>query len=331
MSHIPQNHPPLARTLPRWREAVAGAGAGALSRTLLAPVERVKLIQQLQGSLNAEQQNLQQLSAIRVAWKIYREEGLLAFWRGNFPNVIRVAGAQALNFTCMDYYKRAAVAPFLERMLIVSSSAEQQLVERRRRVVTSFVSGGLAGATATTILYPIEFLRTRLAMDMGHDRRPSTSTLNTKIRQYTGMGDVLWSILKSDGVFGLYQGYGVALVGGIVYRVLYLGGYDACKAEWLYNKNRYLRHSDESAELSWGERFGLAQAISLFAGTADDASGCIRNGSFLQKLHSLYTNGVEDRGHSRVLFRYRTKSGALGGRGFCSSRLRWNSNIAIAL
>jgi solute carrier family 25 (mitochondrial adenine nucleotide translocator), member 4/5/6/31 len=299
MSNSPQKSrppPPGGRTLPRWREAVAGAGAGALSRTLLAPVERIKLIQQLQGSLKEEKHHLQQLSAIRVAWKIYQEEGLLAFWRGNLPNVIRVAGAQGLNFTCMDYYKRAAVAPFLERLWIVSSAAEQQLVERRRRVVTSFVSGGLAGATATTILYPVEFLRTRLAMDMGNDRRLSTKATITKIRQYTGMGDVLWSIMKSDGVFGLYQGYGVALVGGVVYRVLHLGGYDACKAEWLYQKNRHRQNSDAPAELSWGERFGLAQFISLFAGTVTYPFDSVRRRLMMQagvsETDRFYKNSI---------------------------------------
>ncbi len=32
------------RNRPEWRDAVAGAGAGAFSRTVVAPIERVKLL-----------------------------------------------------------------------------------------------------------------------------------------------------------------------------------------------------------------------------------------------------------------------------------------------
>jgi solute carrier family 25 (mitochondrial adenine nucleotide translocator), member 4/5/6/31 len=288
-----------AITQPRWREAVAGAGAGAISRTMLAPIERIKLLKQLQGSL--KDSNIHQLSAIDVARKIFKEEGVLSFWRGNIPNVIRVAGGQALNFTCMDYYKRAAVAPIIEEIFIIPSSSEssavqqQQMVERRRRIVTSFVSGGLAGATATTLLYPIEFLRTRLAMDMGNDSR---TNMTAQHRQYTGMRDVLYSIVKSDGIFGLYQGYGVALVGGVVYRVLHLGGYDACKTEILYQKNRLLQsqNSIPNAELSWGERFLSAQFISLLSGTITYPFDSVRRRMMMQAGVSindrLYINSI---------------------------------------
>jgi hypothetical protein len=67
----------------------------------------------------------------------------------------------------MDYYKKVAVAPWLDHNLVQRHSTTTEQIERRRRLTTSFVSGGLAGATGTTLLYPIEFLRTRLAMDTG--------------------------------------------------------------------------------------------------------------------------------------------------------------------
>jgi hypothetical protein len=36
--------PRLKRAIPQWREALAGAAAGAFSKTALAPVERIKLL-----------------------------------------------------------------------------------------------------------------------------------------------------------------------------------------------------------------------------------------------------------------------------------------------
>lgn len=299
------------RKRPQWREAVAGASAGALSRTLLAPVERVKLLKQLQGSSRQQFVSLTQQhnnatshpSAWQVAQAVYREQGVLAFWRGNVPNVLRVSGTAAINFTCMDYYKRAAVGPWLDSVTRHHSTHDPKLLERRRQRATSFVSGGLAGATATTLFYPMEFLRTRLAMDLGADHPAS----NNNPRQYKGMRDVTRKIFQSDGVLGFFQGYGIALTGGIFYRVLLLGGYDALKGELLFRKteqqeNTATNTTDTStpslstsatiptptptptpmAQLSWLERIVSAQFISLTAGTLSYPLDSVRRRLMMQ-------------------------------------------------
>mmetsp|Transcript_1319 Transcript_1319/g.2199 ORF Transcript_1319/g.2199 Transcript_1319/m.2199 type:complete len:87 (+) Transcript_1319:34-294(+) len=65
---------------------VAGGIAGIVSRTCIAPIERVKILYQItKASPNAES-----LGYWRIVPRIYREEGLLAFWKGNSVAVIRV-------------------------------------------------------------------------------------------------------------------------------------------------------------------------------------------------------------------------------------------------
>ena len=365
--------------VPQWREAVAGAGAGAISRTIMAPIERIKLLQQLQysttttgstttRSTRGRMNDIHQLSAWQIASKLHREEGWRSFWRGNVPNILRVAGTQALNFTGMEYYKRVAIAPWMERHWCTtaapvittttsSSTSNSQLQQqqqqhhherqrRNRSVLTSFISGGLAGATATTLLYPFEFVRTRLAMDRGQDTphrhrtvatavlsptmsappqlqpHPITTTSSTTVtsrsastrpqqhyRQYTGMMDVVRHILlkSPDGVGGLYQGYGVALVGGIVYRILYLGGYDAGKTELLYYRRHHAaatvplqqqpqQKQPPTIELSWTERFCMAQTIALLAGTITYPFDSVRRRMMMQagipQVERLYTNSI---------------------------------------
>lgn len=199
---------------------------------------------------------------------VYNEQGLLAFWRGNLPMVLRVSGTAAINFTCMDYYKRVAVAPFFEEHLIQRHSTTTEQLERRRRLTTSFVAGGLAGGTSTTVLYPFEFLRTRLAMDVG----------KADNRFYSGMIDVCKRILRSDGLVGFYQGYGIALFGGVFYRVLFLGGYEALKFELLLRKSGNAGKKD----LTWAERFGCAQTISLTAGTLSYPLDSVRRRMMMQ-------------------------------------------------
>lgn len=250
------------REVPQWREAVAGAGAGAFSKTAMAPVERVKLLLQLQHQ--AKELVNEQKSALQVAKDVYRSEGFLSFWRGNLPNVWRTAGTAAVNFTCMDYYKRVAVGPWLESGLIRKGSVSEEAKERRKNFLTSLISGGMAGGTATTLLYPLEFARTRLAMDLGRSQQ----------RQYTGLMDVFISIWKLDGVRGFYQGYGIALTGGIFYRILFLGGYDTLKAEIMYLK--------ENGKITWSERYLAAQAISLTAGTLSYPFDTVRRRLMMQ-------------------------------------------------
>ena len=225
-----------------WREALAGALAGAFSRTAVAPLDRLKLLKQLQAEY------AQNRSAWQVATEVYRREGMLSFWRGNLPLVLRTSGTAAVNFTCLNFYKKAVVGPLLGRTGVR---------QRRRQFMTSLMAGGLAGGTSTTILYPLEFLRTRLSMDLG----------TNETRKYRGMLDVMRTILRTDGILGVYQGYGIALAGGVFYRVLYLGGYDAVKNDVLTRREAQLEGSEEEATLGWGERLAMAQTISLVAGT----------------------------------------------------------------
>lgn len=136
----------------------------------------------------------------------------------------------------------------------------------------------------TTILYPVEFVRTRLAMDVGR------GTLDAPRLYPGGIGDVCASIWRADGWRGLYQGYGIALVGVFLYRALHLGGYDAVKIEILHSRgyrsvapgdfhvqNMIIQCTNQnnckdsrsisSSGLTIGERFLAAQFVSVVAGT----------------------------------------------------------------
>ncbi len=156
----------------------------------------------------------------------------------------------------MDWYK-SAIAPIMTWSLTLPSNRSPLKRKKRRALLSSFLSGGLAGGTVTTVLYPVEFLRTRLAMDIGH-------CVNSRLYP-NGMRDVFMSTLRSDGIRGLYQGYGIALSGVVVYRALHLGGYDALKTEILFRRSNDM--NSKSSSLTLGERFMAAQIVSILAGT----------------------------------------------------------------
>jgi len=84
----------------------------------------------------------------------------------------------------------------------------------------NLASGGAAGATSLCFVYPLDFARTRLAADVGKGAAE---------REFSGLGNCLVKIFRSDGMVGLYRGFNVSVQGIIIYRAAYFGFYDTAK------------------------------------------------------------------------------------------------------
>lgn len=80
-------------------------------------------------------------------------------------------------------------------------------------------SGGAAGATSLCFVYPLDFARTRLAADVG----------SGKEREFTGLVNCLTKTASNSGVGSLYNGFGISVVGIIMYRASYFGMFDTGK------------------------------------------------------------------------------------------------------
>ncbi|XP_058515754.1 mitochondrial adenyl nucleotide antiporter SLC25A23-like, partial [Ochotona princeps] len=68
-----------------WKQLVAGAVAGAVSRTGTAPLDRLKVFMQVHAS---KTNRLNILGGLR---SMIREGGVLSLWRGNGINVLKIA------------------------------------------------------------------------------------------------------------------------------------------------------------------------------------------------------------------------------------------------
>lgn len=86
----------------------------------------------------------------------------------------------------------------------------------------NIASGSAAGATTSLFLYHLDYARTRLGTD-------SKWCQVSGQRQYKGLADVYRQTWASDGIKGLYRGFGVSIVGITLYRGLYFGLYDTLK------------------------------------------------------------------------------------------------------
>lgn len=188
--------------------------AAVTSKTIAAPIERVKLLIQnqdemiKQGRLSSPYKGM-----VDCTTRVLAEEGVGPFWRGNLANVVRYFPTQALNFAFKDKIKAA---------FKVSKDASTL-----QRLGSNLASGGIAGALSLCFVYSLDFARTRLANDAkGKDGK----------RQFNGLLDVYKQTLKTDGIQGLYRGFAISCVGIVVYRGFYFGLYDTI-AESINSEN----------------------------------------------------------------------------------------------
>ena len=205
-----------------WFDFFAGGFAGAIAKTVSAPIERVKLLIQTQDKIPAV------LSGEMARYKgicdcfrrVAAEQGVASFWRGNLPNVLRYFPVAAFNFAFNDmiqgWFPRYSPHSQFALMLCVN-----------------LISGGLAGAGSLTIVYPLDYARTRLAADVGHDKgSPTVKRANGKgtNREFDGLADCIRQTVAKNGFCALYDGYLVSVIGIIAYRAPYFGLFDTFNA-----------------------------------------------------------------------------------------------------
>ena len=83
---------------------LAGGIAGAVSRTVVSPLERLKILFQIQSAGREEYK----LSVSQGLVKMWREEGWRGFMRGNGTNCIRIVPYSAVQFGSYNFYKRVS-------------------------------------------------------------------------------------------------------------------------------------------------------------------------------------------------------------------------------
>ncbi|KAL1632350.1 ADP/ATP carrier protein [Neofusicoccum ribis] len=187
-----------------------GGISAAVSKTAAAPIERVKLLIQNQDEmLRAGRLDRKYNGIVDCFRRTTAAEGVVSLWRGNTANVIRYFPTQALNFAFRDTYKSMF-------------AFKKERDGYAKWMMGNLASGGAAGATSLLFVYSLDYARTRLAND-------AKSAKGGGDRQFNGLVDVYKKTLASDGIAGLYRGFGPSVAGIVVYRGLYFGMYDSIK------------------------------------------------------------------------------------------------------
>jgi len=177
-----------------WRHLAAGGFAGAVSRTCTAPLDRLKVFLQVQTSKQRISDCLQYM---------LKEGGVQSLWRGNGINVLKIAPESALKFAAYEHIKR----------LIRGNDKRPMTIYER------FVAGACAGGVSQTVIYPLEVLKTRLAL--------------RKTGQYTSILDAARKIYTREGVRSFYRGYIPNMLGILPYAGIDLAVYETLKKKYL--------------------------------------------------------------------------------------------------
>ncbi|WJG35356.1 solute carrier family 25 member 42 [Fusarium oxysporum Fo47] len=161
----------------------AGGVAGAVSRTVVSPLERLKILMQIQSV----GRDAYKLSVGKALSKMWREEGWRGFMRGNGTNCIRIVPYSAVQFSSYNFYKRN----------IFESYPGADLAP-----ITRLICGGIAGITSVFLTYPLDIVRTRLSIQSA-----SFAELGNRPDKLPGMWTTLVQMYKTEGgMSALYRG-----------------------------------------------------------------------------------------------------------------------------
>jgi len=194
-----------------YEDFLLGGVAAGISKTVAAPIERIKLLVQNQDEMIKAGRLATPYKGVADCFRrVVAEEGFGSLWRGNLANVLRYFPTQALNFAFKDYFKN---------LINFKKDKDGYFLW----IMGNMMSGGLAGASSLVFVYSLDYARTRLANDAKSSKKGGGE------RQFNGLVDVYVKTLKSDGIAGLYRGFLVSCVGIVVYRGCYFGFYDSLK------------------------------------------------------------------------------------------------------
>jgi len=184
-----------------YKNLFAGGVAGGISRTATAPLERIKIFKQVQDLMPHDTGGITYKESVAfVLRKMLAAEGMLGYFKGNGTNVLKVIPYNALRFFSYEVYKKA-LAPNTTQPLCAAQKV---------------IAGGCAGATACVGTFPLDLIRTRLA-------------LQTTQKRYRGIVNCAQVILKEEGLTGLYKGLGAAFLSSIPATAINFTTYETLK------------------------------------------------------------------------------------------------------
>lgn len=176
---------------------LAGAIAGSIAKTTIAPLDRTKINFQINKDIPYSIR-----SAVTFLKQTVAKEGVLGLWRGNSATLARIIPYAAIQFTSHEQYKK-----------ILRVDQDKNTNIRR------FLAGSLAGVTSQSLTYPLDLARARMAV-------------TDKYSGYKTLREVFFKIYKCEGPKTFFRGYGATVLGVVPYAGMSFFTYETLKKEY---------------------------------------------------------------------------------------------------
>jgi len=226
--------------------------AHAVSRTITAPMERVKLIMQTQAISNVAGRRKFIQGLYHGAFRLPATQGYRSLWRGNGANVLRSLPSCMVVFSSNDVHKE---------MLCGAGMAE-----RKSSLGKRVTFAGFFGLCATIVSYPLDVCRTRMSVDMTTIKDIKGEQGGGTGRTYTSITQCVKEITKREGWRALYRGVSLSLLSSVPYATISFTAYDNLRGR--YERDHRLSEGDTTTEESFLSRvLGRRRMQSIQAGT----------------------------------------------------------------
>ncbi|VAH11380.1 unnamed protein product [Triticum turgidum subsp. durum] len=191
----------------------AGGVAGGLSRTAVAPLERLKILLQVQNP-----HSIKYNGTVQGLKYIWRTEGLRGLFKGNGTNCARIVPNSAVKFFSYEQASRGIL--YLYRQQTGDENAQLSPILR-------LGAGATAGIIAMSATYPMDMVRGRITVQT--EKSPY---------QYRGMFHALGTVYREEGFRALYRGWLPSVIGVVPYVGLNFAVYESLK-DWLLQSNAF--------------------------------------------------------------------------------------------
>ncbi|KAI4355198.1 hypothetical protein L6164_003992 [Bauhinia variegata] len=195
------------------KSLVAGGVAGGVSRTAVAPLERLKILLQVQNP-----HNIKYNGTIQGLKYIWRTEGIRGMFKGNGTNCARIVPNSAVKF--FSYEQASQGILYMYKKQTGNEDAELTPVLR-------LGAGACAGIIAMSATYPMDMVRGRI-----------TVQTETSPYQYRGMFHALLTVIREEGARSVYKGWLPSVIGVIPYVGLNFAVYESLK-DWLVKSKSF--------------------------------------------------------------------------------------------
>lgn len=201
-----------------WGHLISVGVSGSVSRTAVAPLERLKILMQT-GTVNGSSFGWR--AGLRAMLQ-QDASTIRALFRGNGANVIRIVPSAAIQLIMVDRLRELDVMRTLKdsssRTGLAALIPEHNVpTGTQARAVEAVLIGGIAGMVAATATYPFDFVRARLSVQ------------RSGFEPYRGTFHGIREAVRKEGFRSLYRGLGPSLAGVFPYVGLSFGIYETLR------------------------------------------------------------------------------------------------------